>query len=146
MRDIKKNRRVLCIREGRCELLSVKIELPEYDREDAKLFNEYYRKIGIFAEDWAGKFAGEIKKEYEALGERDRKFRFRRYEYRISSRVEPAGEGCISVECVFRLSQNRNILFEKKICDLWSTGSLLMLRKKPPGKLPRVMDKACLMR
>jgi mRNA-degrading endonuclease RelE of RelBE toxin-antitoxin system len=142
MRDIKKNKRALCIREGQCELLSVKIELPEYDREDAKLFNEYYRKIGLFAEDWAGKFAGEIKKEYEALGERDRKFRFRRYEYRIASRVEPAEEGCICVECVFRLSQNRNTLFEKKISDLWSTDLLLMLRTKPRGKLTRVLDKA----
>lgn len=146
MRDIKRNKTAFSVRAGRCELLLVKIELPESERDDARLFNEYYRKIGQAAGDWAGKFAGEIKEEYEALGERERKFRFRRYEYRIASSVEQAGDGGICVRCQFRLAHSRDILFEKEISDLWSADCLLMLRGAPRGRAGRLFDRFCLIR
>ncbi|HHT53776.1 MAG TPA: hypothetical protein GX011_02430 [Clostridiales bacterium] len=144
MRDIRKYKRVLSIKEGRCELLCVRVELPGTDCNEGRLFNEYYRSIGDAAEAWAGKFAGEIKKEYETLGERERKFRFRRYEYCITSSVGQAEGGSICVRCVFRLVRNRDVLFEREISDLWSAESLLMFGRRPPrGKVWRLMDKIC---
>ena len=147
MGHMRKNKRVFSIKEDRCELLCVKIELPESEHKEAKLFNDYYRSMKNSAETWAEKYAGEIKKEYQALGERERKFRFRRYEYCVVSKVEQAGKDSICVRCIFRLTQSRNILFKKEISDLWSTDTWLMLGRKPPEKkIWQLVDKFCSIR
>ena len=110
MRDIRKYKRVLSIKEGRCELLCVRVELPGTDCNEGRLFNEYYRSIGDAAEAWAGKFAGEIKKEYETLGERERKFRFRRYEYCITSCRAGGGRQHLCQMCIPPCAKQRCLL------------------------------------
>jgi len=133
MKGLRSVRRVLSIKDGRVELLYLRIELPsaeESEKINVKLFNDYYLKIAKCAEEWAGTFAlDEIKKEYRSLGEHEKKFKFRRYEYNVSFKTEEIDKKDIAITVSFDLMRRKKVLKQKEKTDYWDVNCLLMKTK-----------------
>lgn len=116
-------------KDGGSELLLCVIEYPQSGKE---LFDVYYKTLADAAQGWAREKAiPEIRGEYMSLPEKQRKFHFPRYEYRISCTVED-GERGTEVCAFFSYSHGGKALWRSESRRVWDMENGLII---PPGAL-----------
>ncbi len=132
MLALERERKVFSIKDGRCELLYAQIELPKILNTESgyeRYFNRYYGKIADCAQKWAAAFSNDtILKDYNSLSQHEKKFKFRRYEYYISFRVEEKKPDIEEIKVSFIIERGKKILKKIEKADYWDTSYLLMMR------------------